>query len=222
MNDPHPPDLAVVAALRRSGIVPVVSLPSVDVAVPLADALAAGGLQIIEITFRTAAAAEAIRRLRAERPNLLVGAGTILSSENLQAAVDSGVQFALAPGLNPEMVKRAQDCGLPFLPGVATASDVDLALRLGCRLLKFFPAAQMGGVSTIRALAAPYRHLGVEFVPTGGVSPDNLADYLSEPSVAGVGGSWLAKSDDLASGNFAVIEKRCAEAVQIARNLRGS
>jgi len=215
------PDL-VLDKIAEVGIVPVVAIDSIDAAMPLADALIAGGLPVAEITFRTAAAAEVIALLSKERPELLLGAGTVLTEENLLAARDCGASFAVAPGLNPQIVKRAAEIGLPFVPGVATPSDIETALSLGCTQLKFFPAGMLGGLAMIKALAGPYGHTGVRFMPTGGVTPDNLEEYLSSPAVAAVGGTWLAKRDDLRAGRWDEIRRRCQAAVEVAARARKS
>jgi 2-dehydro-3-deoxyphosphogluconate aldolase/(4S)-4-hydroxy-2-oxoglutarate aldolase len=200
----------ITERLRRLRVVPVIAIEDAAAALPLADALIDGGLPIAEITFRTAAAAEVIATLRAERPQLLVGAGTVLTAENLHAAKEAGAQFAVAPGLNPAIVRTAQQSNLPFAPGVATASEIELALSLGLRLLKYFPAGALGGATTLSAIAAPYLHTGVQFMPTGGINADNAAEYLALDSVVAVGGTWIAKPDDLAAGRWDAIRARCA------------
>jgi len=176
---------------------------------PLADALLAGGLPVAEITFRTAAAAAVIEELASKRPDLLVGAGTVLTDENLRAAIDCGARFGVAPGLNPEIVAMADDAKWPFVPGVATPSDVECGLSMGCRFLKFFPAGALGGITMVKALAGPYKHTGVRFVPTGGVNADNLESYLKVDVVAAAGGTWIAKREDLAEGAWDKITARC-------------
>lgn len=207
-----------VAAL---GVVPVIAIEKVEDALPLADALLQGGLPIVEITFRTAAAAEVIRRIAQERPQLVVGAGTVLTPANLEAAKASGAAFAVAPGLNPQIVKQAQQMGLPFVPGVATPSDIEQGLALGCKLLKFFPAEALGGVPMIEALSAPYKHTGVRFMPTGGVNTGNLEAYLKLDTVAAVGGTWIAKKEDLIAGKWDDIRQRCKAALEIVAKARG-
>lgn len=206
--------------LAQYGVVPVIAIENPKAALPLADALLQGGLPVVEITFRTAAAAGVIRRLVQERPQLLVGAGTVLTPSNLEAARASGAAFAVAPGLNPQLVKEAEKLGLPFIPGVATPSEIESALGLGCRLLKFFPAEALGGVTMLEALSAPYKHTGVRFMPTGGVNPANLESYLKLDTVAAVGGTWLAKKDDLAGGKWDEVRNRCAAAVQLVAQAR--
>jgi len=189
--------------------------------IPLADALIEGGLPVVEITFRTAAAAEVIAKMTQERPQLIVGAGTVLTQANVLAAKKSGAAFAVAPGLNPITVQVAEVTGLPFIPGVATPSDIEAGLELGCKLLKFFPAEANGGVGMIEALSAPYKHTGLRFMPTGGVNPANLESYLKIDTVAAVGGTWIAKKEDLANGNWAEVRNRCKAAVEMVARVRG-
>jgi 2-dehydro-3-deoxyphosphogluconate aldolase/(4S)-4-hydroxy-2-oxoglutarate aldolase len=203
--------------LAAHRVVPVVAVENTADALPLADALLAGGLPLIEVTFRTAAAAEVIARIVAERPQMTVGAGTVLTADQAQAARDAGASFAVAPGVNPAVIAAAQQIGLPFFPGVATPTDIETAVSLGCCTLKFFPAETFGGVNAIRSIAAPYRHLGIKFVPTGGVNTTNVSEYLACRDVLAVGGTWLAKSADIAEGNFAEIEARCRAAVAVAK-----
>ena len=206
---------AVFDAIAEAGVVPVIAIDSLEAALPLADALIAGGLPVVEITFRTQAAASVIKKLASERPQLLLGAGTVLTCEQARAAKECGAQFAVAPGLNPDTVRPAQDLGLPFAPGVATPSEVEQAMALGCRTLKFFPAGALGGVDMLKALAAPYGHTGVRFMPTGGVKTDNLAQYLALNCVAAAGGTWIATQSDLAQGNWDIIRERCREVTQL-------
>lgn len=202
---------SVLERLSQYGVVPVIAIDSVDAALPLADALLEGGLPVAEITFRTAAAAAVISLLAKERPSLILGAGTVLTVENLNKAQECGAQFALAPGFNPAIVSAAQSLGLPFVPGVATPSDIEGAMAAGCTVLKFFPAGALGGPSMLNALSGPYAHTGVRFVPTGGVSADNLTTYLSLGVVAAVGGTWIAKKEDLEEGNWKAITERCKQ-----------
>lgn len=206
--------------IAELGVVPVIAIDKADYALPLADALIEGGLPVVEITFRTAAAAEVIRVLCRERPSLLVGAGTVLTPETVQTAVAAGAQFAVAPGLNPRVVAAAQALKLPFVPGIANPSDIEAGLELGCKLLKFFPAEALGGIKLLEALSAPYRHTGVRFMPTGGASPSNLSSYLKIDTVAAVGGTWIAKKEDMAEGRWDVIAQRCREAVALVKAAR--
>jgi 2-dehydro-3-deoxyphosphogluconate aldolase/(4S)-4-hydroxy-2-oxoglutarate aldolase len=197
-------------------IVPVVVLDRVEDAEPLAEALLAGGLDIMEITFRTAAAAESISRIATAYPEILLGAGTLLEEEQVVLAKDSGAVFGLAPGLNPQIVAKAKEVGMQFSPGVMTPSDVEQALSLGCKLLKFFPAGAAGGPNMLKALAGPYAHTGVKFVPTGGISSKNLGDYLALPVVAAIGGSWMVDKMLVADGNWSEITRLTKEALAAA------
>jgi 2-dehydro-3-deoxyphosphogluconate aldolase/(4S)-4-hydroxy-2-oxoglutarate aldolase len=210
----------IFARIARLGIVPVIAIERVEAAIPLADALIAGGLPVVEITFRTTAAAEVIRKIAKERPQMIIGAGTILTRANVEAAKASGAAFAVAPGVNPEIVKHARAIGLPFVPGIATPSDIELGLSLGCRLLKFFPAEANGGVKMLEALSAPYQPSGVRFMPTGGVNPANLESYLKLDTVAAVGGTWIAKKEDLADGKWGEIPGRCKAALEMVIQAR--
>ncbi len=212
----------ILSAIRRCGVVPVVTVERLEMALPLADALMDGGLPIAEITFRTPAAADVIRRLTDERPELLVGAGTVLSVENLRAAVECGARFGVAPGLNPDVVTEAARLGLPFIPGVATASEIERGLALGCRMLKLFPAALLGGPPLVNVLAGPFGHTGVQFMPSGGVTAENLAAYLACPIVAAVGGTWIARKEALAAGDWQEIRARSHEAREIVARTRSS
>lgn len=211
----------VLSRIAELGVVPVIAIDSVDHALPLADALLAGGLPVVEITFRTAVAAEVIRILASQRPDLIVGAGTVLTPETVQVAVDAGARFAVAPGLNPRVVEAARKHGLPFVPGIANPSDIEAGLELGCKLLKFFPAEALGGGKLLSALSAPYQHTGVRFMPTGGASPNNLESYLKIKTVAAVGGTWIAKKEDMAEGKWDEIAQRCRDACAIVSAARG-
>lgn len=208
--------------VARHGVVPVVTIESVETAVPLADALIEGGLPLVEITFRTAAAADVIEAIRRARPEMLVGAGTVVTVENLQTAIAAGAQFGVAPGLNPAIVEQADLAGLPFVPGVCTPSEIERAMSLGCKWLKFFPSEVLGGAATIQAMTAPFGHLELRLIPSGGVTLDNMAGYLRTPMVAAVGATSIAKKDDLASGNWAEIRRRCKQAAAIVAEVRGT
>lgn len=211
----------IFSRVAQLGVVPVIALENAEAVIPLADALIAGGLPVVEITFRTAAAAEAIRKIAKERPQLIVGAGTVLTTANVDAAKSAGAAFAVAPGLNPQTLKHAQSAGLPFIPGIATPSDIELGLSLGCHLLKFFPAEANGGIAMLEALSGPYKHTGLHFMPTGGVKPSNLESYLKLDTVAAVGGTWIAKKEDLAHGNWNEIRNRCQAARELVAKTRG-
>ena len=216
MNEIFPAPLVERLARGRNVAVAVVEDP--ERAVPLARALLAGGVDAIELAFRTPRAAEALRRIAAEVPGVLVGAGTVLAPAQVREAKEAGAAFAVAPGFNPDVVRAAADAGLPFAPGVMTPSEIEGALALGCtRLLKFFPASVAGGVAGLRTLAAPYRHLGVRFLPLGGLTAANTAEWLAEPLVAACGGSWIAPAALVAAGNWAAIEENARAASAAAR-----
>lgn len=210
---------AMLDRILSKRIVPVVVLDRADDAVPLAKALLDGGLDIMEITFRTAAAEESIKRIAAKVPEILLGAGTLLDDEQVQRAKDAGAVFGLAPGLNPRTVAKAKAVGLHFSPGVMTPSDVEQALALGCKLLKFFPAEAAGGTAMLKALAGPYGHTGVKFIPTGGITSANLASYLQLPVVAAIGGSWMVDKQLVNGGRWDEITRLTREALAAAANV---
>jgi 2-dehydro-3-deoxyphosphogluconate aldolase / (4S)-4-hydroxy-2-oxoglutarate aldolase len=201
-------------------IVPVVVLDQAESAEPLAEALLEGGLDIMEITFRTAAAEESIRRIAARFPEILLGAGTLLEKDQVRRAKEAGAVFGLAPGLNPNIISAATEIGLQFSPGVMTPSEVEQALSLGCKLLKFFPAEVAGGVEMLKALAGPYGHTGVKFIPTGGVSSGNLSAYLNLPVVAAIGGSWMVDKRLVNEGKWTEITRITREALEAAAAAR--
>ena len=204
--------------ILKHRVVPVAVIDHAVDAVPLAQALAEGGLPIIEVTFRTAAAERSIKNIREAMPNMLVGAGTLLDVDQVCQSVAAGAQFGVAPGLNEAIVKQSLALGMPFIPGVATASEVERALALGYKLLKLFPADVLGGVKLLKAFAGPYGHTGVKFIPLGGINATNMADYLALPIVAAVGGSWLVDKKLVAAKDWLVITKLAQEAVAIASN----
>jgi len=213
---------AMMQKLLDRRIVSIAVLDRAEHAPPLALALLAGGLDVIEVTFRTPAAAASIAAIRAACPDMLVGAGTLLTAEQARQAKAAGAQFAVAPGLNETVVRAAQECGLPFFPGVATPSDIERALELGCRCLKFFPAEAAGGVPMLQALTGPYAHTGLKFIPTGGIGLKNLASYLALPVVVAIGGSWMAERKLINDGNWSAITALTAEAVGLAQSVTRS
>jgi len=194
----------------------ITTIERAEDAVPLAEALLTGGLKVMEITFRTAAAAESIQRIRQKVPRMAIGAGTLLTAEQVYQAVAAGAQFGVSPGLNKTVLAAANKIQMPFFPGVMTPTEVDRALNLGCKELKFFPAEPAGGVATLKALAAPFAHTGVKFLPTGGINAATLADYLALPQVAAVAGSWMAEKKLVAEKAWAKITALTAEALKIA------
>jgi 2-dehydro-3-deoxyphosphogluconate aldolase/(4S)-4-hydroxy-2-oxoglutarate aldolase len=211
--------MSVDKLLENAPVVPVVVIDDADKAVPVAKALVAGGLPVIEITMRTAAAPEAIAAIAGEVPDALVGAGTVLSAEQAETIVAAGARFIVSPGLFEPVVAKADELGVPVFPGTATASEVQQAWNMGLRVLKFFPAGQAGGLPMIKALASVFRD--VRFMPTGGVSAKNLRDYLELPAVIACGGSWLTPASAIADGDYQHIQDLAAEAVAIAKEVRG-
>ncbi|MCD7743682.1 MAG: bifunctional 4-hydroxy-2-oxoglutarate aldolase/2-dehydro-3-deoxy-phosphogluconate aldolase [Lachnospiraceae bacterium] len=205
--------------IQETGVVPVVVLESAEDALPLAEALCEGGLPCAEVTFRTAAAEESIRRMTAAHPDMLVGAGTVLTTEQVERAVDAGAKFIVSPGFDPEIVDYCLDKDIPIFPGCVTPSEVAQAVKRGLKVVKFFPAESFGGVGTIKALAAPY--VGLKFMPTGGVNTGNLESYLTCPSILACGGSWMVKGSLVKEGNFDEIKGLTQEAVNLVKQIRG-
>ncbi len=196
------------------GVVPVVVLEDEKAAVPLAKALVQGGLPCAEVTFRTEAAAESIRLMSEAYPDMLVGAGTVLTTEQVDLAVKSGAKFIVSPGFDPEVVDYCLEKNIPVLPGCITPSEVAQAVKRGLKVVKFFPAEQAGGIAMIKAMAAPYYN--VKFMPTGGISPKNLKDYLSCDKILCCGGSWMVKGDMIKNGEFDKIQMLVKEAKKLA------
>ena len=208
----------VLQRVYEIGIVPVIAIDDAEKAVPLAKALVRGGLPAAEVTFRTAAAEEAIRRIVAEVPEMLVGAGTVLTKEQADRAIDAGVQFIVSPGFNPEITRYVLDKGMLMLPGTATPGEMEQAMSMGLKVVKFFPAEQNGGVAKLKALAGPYTSL--RWMPTGGVSEKNLLDYLKFNKIIACGGTWMVKKDLIEAGNWDEIERLTRQAVQTMLGLR--
>ena len=212
----------IVKTLGAAGVIPVIVIEDEAKAVPLARALVKGGLPVIEVTFRTEAAAAAIAAIRREVPEAVVGAGTLLTVKQLHAARKAGAAFGVAPGFDPVVVEEAKSLLFPFCPGIATASELSQALTAGAPMVKFFPAEAAGGVKMIKNLLGAFRFTGVRFMPTGGVNAANVSDYLSVPEIVACGGTWIVPKDALASGDFAVIERLAAEAAALVRKIRGA
>ena len=201
------------------GVVPVVVLNDVKDALPLAKALVEGGLPCAEVTFRTEAAEESIRQMVKEYPEMLVGAGTVLTIEQVDRAVNAGAKFIVSPGFDPEIVDYCLENNIPVFPGCITPSEIAQAVKRGLKIVKFFPAEQFGGVAMIKALAAPYTM--VKFMPTGGISAKNLKDYLECDKIICCGGSWMVKGDLIKAGEFDKIRELTEEAVKLAKAIRG-
>ena len=200
----------VLKRLAQSGVVPVVVLEDAKDAVPTAKALLAGGIDVMEITFRTAAAADSIKAVAQECPDMVVGAGTVINLEQCKLAVECGAKFIVSPGYDEETVAWCCDNGIPVTPGCVTPTEIMMALKHGLKVLKFFPANVYGGLSAIKSLAGPFG--GVKFIPTGGVNAQNLAEFISSPYIHAVGGSWICPKADIAAGNFDKITALCKEA----------
>lgn len=209
----------VIDAISAARLVPVVVLEDPDSASALGDALLGGGLNCVEVTFRTDAAAAAIRSM-ATNPELLVGAGTVVTAAQVDQAVEAGARYIVSPGFSSAVVDRCRELNVPAFPGIATATEIQMALDAGLDTVKFFPAGALGGPSMLKALAAPFR--SVRFIPTGGVTDANLADYLSIPSVVAVGGTWMVAPDLLASGQWDEVRKRTEAAVAAAQSIGGA
>ncbi len=208
---------AVLDQLAAHRIVPVVVAESAAQGRFIADALAQGGLPVAEVTFRTSAAPDAIAAI-AERGDIVVGAGTVVSPAQVDTAVDSGARFIVSPGFRRDIAERAADHGIPFIPGAVTATEIMAALECGIRTVKFFPAETSGGLPALRALAAPFGD--VAFMPTGGIGPANLADYLAHPAVVAAGGSWMLPADAVRAGDAETVSRLTAEAVALAAAAR--
>ena len=208
----------VLEKLGKIGIVPVIKIDDAAKAIPLAQALAAGGIPCIEITFRTAQGEEAIKHIAKAMPEMLTGAGTVLTTEQVDRAIDAGAQFIVSPGLNPRVVAYCVQKGIPITPGCANPSDIEQALEFGLDVVKFFPAEQAGGLEYIKAVSAPYPH--VQFMPTGGINAGNIAKYIAFEKILACGGSWMAGADLINAGEFEKITVLSQEAVQCVRDAR--
>lgn len=209
----------VATRLTAKGVVAVLMIDRVDDAVPVAEALLRGGVDAMELTLRTEAALPALELITGSVPEMFAGIGTILKPDQVIQARDSGAAFGVSPGTNVEVIEAAHAAGLPFAPGIMTPSDIERALPFGCEILKFFPAGSSGGIKHLKNIAAPYAHLGLKYVPLGGVNEKNMTDYLKEDIIAAVGGSWIAHRDLIASGQWDQITSNASSAVQVYENL---
>jgi 2-dehydro-3-deoxyphosphogluconate aldolase/(4S)-4-hydroxy-2-oxoglutarate aldolase len=209
-----------LARIRTAGVIAVLILDDVDSAVPLAQALLKGGVDAIELTLRTPVALDCLKAIRQAVPEMMTGVGTVLNPAQVDQIVAAGADFGVAPGVNPRVVRRALELGLPFAPGIMTPTDIETAVELGCREMKFFPAEHTGGLKMLASIRAPFAHLGVQFIPLGGVTAANMREYLTDPGVLAVGGSWLAKPDQIRSRSWDAITAQAAEARQITDQLR--
>lgn len=203
----------IIERIKQIGIIPVVSIHNLEHALPLAEALLAGGLPCAEITFRTVAAAAAITQIKQRFPEILLGAGTVLSSAQAQIALDAGAEFLVSPGTNPAVVDFCIAKNITIFPGVCTPTEIEMNLAKGLSVMKFFPAEPAGGVKFLNAICAPYKD--VRFIPTGGIDTKNIGDYLALPQVVACGGSWMVKPELMKDNNFAEIKRLSAEAVKL-------
>jgi len=208
----------ILTQISQIGVVPVIAISDVDKAVPLAKALLAGGIPCAEVTFRTAEGEECIRRIAKEVPEILLGAGTVLTIDQVNRAVAAGAKFMVSPGFNPKVVKYCVENNHVIVPGCSTPSDMEAAMEFGLDTVKFFPAEQAGGLPYIKACSAPYT--GLRFMPTGGINAGNLGKYLAFNKIAACGGSWMVTKELINAGNFDEIIRLCKEAVQIVVNAR--
>ena len=211
--------LVVLQLMKKSGVIPVVVLDDTAKALPTANALLAGGVSVMEITFRTAAAADSIKAVSENCPEMLVGAGTVVTLDQCKQALECGAKFIVSPGFDPEVVSRCVERNVPITPGCVTPTEIMAAMKLGLNVVKFFPAGVYGGLKAMKALSAPFG--SVRFIPTGGVDAKNLKEYLEAPFVHAVGGSWLCPKKEIATGNFDAITALCKEASQIVKEVRG-
>ena len=211
----------LIEQVSALGVVAVLTVDDPADAVPLGKALVAGGVTGIELTLRTPRALESLKRIAAELPEILIGAGTVLNRDQLVAVKEAGAKFAVAPGCNPSTLRAAKELGIPFAPGISTPSDIEIAVEHGCRILKYFPAGTSGGLPHLQGMAAPYAHLKLRYIPLGGITLESSAEYLKSPLVAAVGGSWIAKPDVIAKKDWAEITKAAAAAVAVVKAARG-
>jgi 2-dehydro-3-deoxyphosphogluconate aldolase/(4S)-4-hydroxy-2-oxoglutarate aldolase len=205
----------VLKYINTFKIIPVIAIDRLENVLHLADALIEGKLPLVEVTYRTNIAAQAINKLRKERPEMITGAGTILTIDELHSAIDNGASFAVAPGLNKGIVEEAKKQNFPFFPGIMTPSDLESAMFLGIHICKFFPAEAAGGITYLKSLVAPYSHKNIRFIPTGGINAGNLRDYLTLKVVIAVGGTWIATKTEIEKGNWAGITENCIQANKI-------
>ena len=215
-------DQTLAKKISDCGNIAVVVIEDADKAVKLAKTLLEVGVNVMELTLRTPAALEALKKVATAVPEMIVGAGTVLTTEQLKQSHDAGAAFAVAPGFNSRIVAAATDMKFSFAPGVMTPSEIEGAVEMGCRLLKFFPAGAMGGFKGIKTLVAPYHHLGLKYIPLGGLTPETTAEYLSSPIIAACGGSWIAPGKLINASDWDTIRENAAAATKIAKAARAA
>ena len=211
--------MLTIDQVAACGVVPVVVLEDAEQAAPTAKALLKGGINAMEITFRTAAAKESIAKVAREVPEMIVGAGTVVNLDNLHDAVEAGAKFIVCPGTDAEIIEEAMKLNVPITPGVVTPSEIMIGLKLGVKVFKFFPAESFGGLKTIKALCGPFPQIRI--IPTGGISQANAADYFKNPKIVAVGGSWMCAKDLIAAGDFDAIAEKSKAATDLFKEIRG-
>ena len=197
--------------LRNSRVVAGFSIENVEDAIPIAKALLAGGIDVIELTLRTDCALTAVKRIAENVPEIILGVGTILTPEQVVQIKEAGAHFGVSPGMNPNVIRKAEEINLPFAPGIATPSELEAAITLGCRFVKFFPAEASGGVNYLKSISAPYKHLGVQYFPLGGLNAENMNHYLNLENVIAIGGSWIVDSSFVIAKDWSGLTKRANE-----------
>lgn len=210
----------ILNRIEQCGVIAVLIIDDVEHAVPVAESLLAGGIGAMELTLRTPAAIDSLIRINEQVPEMLAGIGTVLTTGQVEEIVKAGAAFSVAPGLNPEVVAKAQELGLPFAPGIATPSELEKAISMGCREIKFFPAQPLGGIKYLKSCGAPYKHLGIRYIPLGGLNAGNMSDYLKEPSVMALGGSWIAKRELISNQDWKTITNNAAQARKLTDQAR--
>ena len=210
----------ILQRIGNSGVIAVLVIDRAEDAVPLARALLAGGIDVMELTFRTFAAVEALRQIKANVPEMLAGVGTVLTTDQVKAAVDAGAAFGVAPGLNPNVLAQAKKENLPFYPGIATPSEIEKALEFGCTTLKFFPAQAIGGLAYLKSMAAPYAHRNIRYIPLGGINAENMKEYLRDPLILAVGGSWITKRKLIQNQDWKTITQNAKQTSEIVKQIK--
>ena len=213
---------ALANKINESGVIAVLIIDELKHAIPLAESLLKGGVSIIELTLRTPVAIDAARAIKKEVPQITLGFGTVLTTEQVKAVVDVGADFAVSPGCNPKIIKEARNQGLSFAPGVMTPTDIELAIQEGCKTLKFFPAATSGGMKHLESMSAPYQHLGLKFIPLGGCNINNAATYIKSPLISAIGGTWLAKRPLILAEDWEAITNNALEIRTLINQTRGN
>jgi len=210
----------IIKKLNKTGVIAVLVIDKLANALPLAKSLLRGGVDVIELTLRTPIALEAARAICGSLPEVSVGLGTVLNVEQVKAAAEIGVDFAVAPGCNPRVIAAAQEHGLSFAPGVSTPTDIEMAIQQGCRILKYFPAETSGGMKHLNSMAAPYQHLELSFIPLGGINLSNAGSYLESPKICAIGGSWIANPQLIQAGDWDAITTNAKEIRSLIKNIK--